>query len=246
MFWNNCPGLLCYMLAFYPNVHLISIRMSVYMNWSQISSHFLHRHPSEGNSSPTLEHHPDFSSPLSEALRQVPRNCCNQQMNFVHPFGSLSYYKNEGEKRIPVWRRDEAWGQGQEEAPHRLPSSPDSPCWQTQCHPLTWGTLFHTTTFFPSCSLLSAILFLTCQNPGPRPHDRSCNSCYKSCKGVILLMSHIATQPPLDMRMLRPTKPFPFQDPWREGPMSERSGPKRSTGTPAMGLLMAGTRQRGS
>lgn len=78
---------------------------------------------------------------------------------------------------------------------------------------LTWGALFHTTTFFPSCSLLSAILFLTCQNPGPRSHDRSCNSCYKSCKGVILLMSHIATQPPLDMRMLRPTKPFPFQDP---------------------------------
>lgn len=72
MFWNNCPDLLCYMLAFYPNVHLISIRMSVYMNRSQISSHFLHRHPSEGNSSPTLEHHPAGCLPLSKALRQVP------------------------------------------------------------------------------------------------------------------------------------------------------------------------------
>lgn len=132
MFWNNCPGLLCYMLAFYPNVHLISIRMSVYMNRSQISSHFLHRHPSEGNSSPTLEHHPAGCLPLSKALRQVPWNLRNQQMNFIHPFGSLSYYKNEGEKRIPAWRGDEAWGQGQEEAPHRLPSSPDSPCWQSQ------------------------------------------------------------------------------------------------------------------
>lgn len=33
MFWNNCPGLLCYMLAFYPNVHLISIRM---FTWTEV------------------------------------------------------------------------------------------------------------------------------------------------------------------------------------------------------------------
>lgn len=243
MFWNNCPDLLCYMLAFYPNVHLISIRM---FTWTEVRLVVI-SYTATPLKATAAQHLNTTQRDAEQSFEAGTMKSPQPADEFHSSFRVSQLLQKQGGEENSSLKRRWSLGTGTGGSPPQAaqlswqpllaePALLPSP--QTQHHPLTWGTLFHTTTFFPSCSLLSAILFLTCQNPGPRSHDRSCNSCYKSCKGVILLMSHIATQPPLDMRMLRPTKPFPFQDPWREGP--------RSTRTPAMGLLMAGTRERGS